>query len=122
GDFFGTGRIAAIDRAFRAFEETKVYVQSLGIKTKAEWFEYSKSGNRPEDIPAQHDRTYNDKGWKSWPDFLGTLGNGNVWRKKTFLGYINDIIPFIHTCTIPQLITIIRTNNLQNHFDKEFLK
>ena len=39
---------------------------------------WSKSGQRPSDIPAHPDRTYRDDGWISWPDWLGNGGASRV--------------------------------------------
>jgi len=36
-----------------------------------EWREYCKSGKKPINIPASPDKTYKNKGWISWGDFLG---------------------------------------------------
>ena len=56
---------------WRDFEEARDYVRGLGLKSVKEWNEWSKSGERPPDIPSHPDRDYKGEGWKSWPDFLG---------------------------------------------------
>lgn len=47
GDWLGTGRLSPKDRTFRPFHEAREYVHKLGLKSKEEWSEYSKSRNRP---------------------------------------------------------------------------
>ena len=44
--------------------------------------EWSKSGERPPDIPSHPELVYKGKGWKSWGDFLGyDVGNvAGEWR------------------------------------------
>ena len=59
------------------FEETRDFVHKLELKSSTEWPAYSRGdmpekGTRPEDIPSSPDRVYKDKGWISWPDWLGT--------------------------------------------------
>ena len=56
---------------WRSFEEARGFVWSLGLKSQKEWQEWSKSGERPDDIPSNPDRVYEEEGWLSWPDFLG---------------------------------------------------
>jgi len=43
----------------------------LGLKSRKEWRDYSKSGKKPDDIPANPDNTYKNKGWNGWGDWLG---------------------------------------------------
>ena len=51
GDWLGTGNIYSGYRQWRPFEEARAYIRSLGIRTVAEWHEYCKSGQKPDDIP-----------------------------------------------------------------------
>jgi len=43
----------------------------LELKGKRGWYAWSKSGQRPSDIPTNPDRAYRDDGWVSWPGWLG---------------------------------------------------
>jgi superfamily II DNA or RNA helicase/SAM-dependent methyltransferase len=72
GDWLGTGRIANFNRTFRAFEEARSFAHSLGLKGKDAWGAWSKSEDKPDDIPTHPDRTYKNKGWLGWGDWLGT--------------------------------------------------
>ena len=69
-------------KQFRSYESAKQYVQTLGFKTSRQFQEWSRSGERPEDIPS-HPRDVYKSEWKSWNEFLGTE---NV-RKKIFRSY-----------------------------------
>ena len=71
GDFLGfdEGHVAGAE--WRSFEEARDYVRKLGLESWEEWWEWSKSGERPQDIPSCPELVYKGKGWKSWPDFLG---------------------------------------------------
>ncbi|AOR26470.1 helicase [Formosa sp. Hel3_A1_48] len=69
GDWLGTGRVADQLKVFRSFEDVKKLVKNLGIKSQKEWFQYAKSGGKPEDVPYKPYRY--KKEWKGWADFLG---------------------------------------------------
>jgi hypothetical protein len=57
---------------WRPFEEARIYVHSLGLRNEAEWQAWSKSNDRPDDIPKTPDYIYKGKGWANWGDWLGT--------------------------------------------------
>jgi hypothetical protein len=65
-DWLGNERVA-----WKSFMEGRAVARGLELKTWKEWFAWSKSGQRPSDIPASPQRTYRDDGWISWPDWLG---------------------------------------------------
>jgi superfamily II DNA or RNA helicase len=54
------------------FEEAREYVRSLKLGGWNEWQEYSKTPQKPINIPAHPIRVYKDKGWLSFGDWLGT--------------------------------------------------
>ena len=72
GDWLGTGRVATKDIQFRDFKSAREFARSLKLKNQKEWVEFCKSGNKPDDIPRNPDRTYKDKGWIGMGDWLGT--------------------------------------------------
>lgn len=72
GDWLGTGSIANFQKQYRSFEEARSFTQGLKLKNVKEWREYCKSGNKPYDISAAPNRTYLNKGWRDWGDWLGT--------------------------------------------------
>src|SRR5215210_5913343 len=51
GHFLGTGTLSGRGRRWRPFEEAREYVRSLGFSSVTEWHAWSKSGQRPKDIP-----------------------------------------------------------------------
>lgn len=57
------------------FEDAKILVKSLGIKTSSEWKDYVKSPKRNSKIPTNPNITYKDK-WLGWSDWLG---NSEKW-------------------------------------------
>ena len=70
-DFLGTGTISPRDKVFRSFEDVKKFAQSQKIKSQREWFDYCKSGKKPDNIPVKPQNTYKKK-WKNWGDFFDT--------------------------------------------------
>ena len=54
------------------FAEARAFVWTLKLESHADWQEYSKSGNRPINIPSSPDKVYGgDKGWVSFPEWMG---------------------------------------------------
>jgi hypothetical protein len=56
------------------FAAARAYVRKLKLKTQKEWFAWSKSGQRPSNIPSSPHKVYRDDGWISMPDWLGFKG------------------------------------------------
>jgi hypothetical protein len=74
GDWLGTSRQSTLKKRQkrRPFPEVVDFARSLGLKGKADWFRWAKSGERPDDIPVNPSDSYKGDGWQSWPHFLGT--------------------------------------------------
>jgi hypothetical protein len=72
GDFLGTDVISTKKKVYTTFKEARKFAHSLKLKSVEEWFDYCKSGNKPNNIPTSSSRYYKKKGWLSWKDFLGT--------------------------------------------------
>ena len=71
GDWLGTDTIANKDKVWRPFEEARDFARSLNLRSKIEWNQYRKSGERPNDIPSNPNIIYKNDGWKSLGDWLG---------------------------------------------------
>ena len=90
GDFLGYNKgYEYVAGEWRGFEEARDCVWSLGLESKDEWQELSKSGNRPPDIPTNPARVYKGEGWLSWGDFLGyrpghIAGKRKATKKRSF--------------------------------------
>jgi hypothetical protein len=76
---YGEGRVLAKDML--PFTVGRAYVRKLKLRSQKEWFAWSKSGQRPSNIPGNPFQVYRDDGWVSWPDWLG---NGKQY----------DMLPF----------------------------
>jgi len=77
GDWLGTGRIADQLKKFRPFSKARSFARKLKLKKQSEWFAFTKGemphlGRLPADIPACPGKSYAEKGWTTWGDWLGT--------------------------------------------------
>jgi hypothetical protein len=50
-DFLGTGNRPHATN-FRSFIEAREFARSLGLKSQKEWFDFTKSGKKPNDVPS----------------------------------------------------------------------
>jgi len=76
-DWLGTISTAPKLKKFRTFQEARDFAHSLNFHSKSRWDYFCDKRNRhniekPNDIPVKPDKTYKNKGWISWPDWLGT--------------------------------------------------
>ncbi|RJP78608.1 MAG: hypothetical protein C4522_12595 [Desulfobacteraceae bacterium] len=96
GDWLGTGNIAPIARQFRPFTEAREFARSLNFKGRFQWEEFCKSSNKPDDIPFKPDRTYKEKGWKNWGDWLGTGNIANFLREYRPFKEAREFVHSLH--------------------------
>jgi hypothetical protein len=71
GDWLGNDELRQHVRQALSFEEARAFVRALGLKSGKEWKTYCRSGKKPANIPNVPNLFYADKGWVSWPDWLG---------------------------------------------------
>lgn len=62
---------------WRSFDEAQEFARALKFKGQRGWKEYAKGARpdlptKPADIPAAPWKAYENSGWISWPDWLGT--------------------------------------------------
>lgn len=79
GEWLGTGKIFGKYREYLPYEEARDFIHSLGLKTQAEWRDYSKSGSRPLNIPGNPNQIYENDGWTGFGDWLGTGKTRNYY-------------------------------------------
>jgi Phage-integrase repeat unit len=89
GDWLGTGTIGPHDRVYRPFKDAREFVQSIGIKNMEEWKNYCRSGNKPEDIPANPVAVY-EREWTWWADWLGY--EEKHWTVRKVKELLKDLI------------------------------
>ena len=76
---------------WKSYEESKKFVNSLGLKNRDEWRDYNRNNELPHGIPTSPERIYKHEGF-SMGDWLGT---GNVSnRDKEFYSFLKarDIV------------------------------
>jgi superfamily II DNA or RNA helicase len=54
-----------------SYDEAKTAIKKFKIRSSVAWRDFSKSKERPKNVPANPDRHYKDNGWLGWDDFLG---------------------------------------------------
>ena len=85
GDWFGTERVANREKIFLSFNEVRIFAHTLNFKNRGEWEKYSKSKDKPDNIPANPGLQYKNKGWISWGNFLGTGNIATNLKSKNYL-------------------------------------
>lgn len=81
GDWLGSGSVAFTKRILKSFNEARDYVHKLGLKNTNEWLEWSKSKERPSDIPKTPRTAYKSE-WVDMSDWLGS--EGKYKKNKNF--------------------------------------
>ena len=71
-------------KSWRPFDEAREFARSLNLRNRDGWYEYCKSGERPDDIPSNPGIIYKNDGWKGVIDWLGNedrvSSNKKEWR------------------------------------------
>src|SRR5208337_3316708 len=106
GDWLGTGNVAPQNRTFLPFAEVREFVRGLGLKSQAEWRAYSRSGNRPDNIPAKPQTVYASE-FSGWADWLGYLGVRGRWTTTAIGTYLKSIAPEIPSMRDASLVALI---------------
>ena len=78
---------------WRDFREAREYVQSLGLRSWAEWRAATKEGKLPPDIPSAPNQVYRERGWISNGDWLGT---GRIANRERVYRPFQEARAFAH--------------------------
>jgi hypothetical protein len=70
GDWLGKVPASLRIKNFLPYAEARTFVHTLNLKNRKEWFEYYKSGKKPDNIPAYPFISYKNNGWIGWQDWL----------------------------------------------------
>jgi phage anti-repressor protein len=73
-------------KSFVAFEESKLSMREVGLKSQKQWLRWCRDGHRPADIPYNPNLVYKGKGWVSWADWLG-YDEGKAPVSRSFLEF-----------------------------------
>lgn len=69
-------------------------MKKLDLKTVDDWIAYTKSGNKPENIPFNPNRVYEGWGWRGWRWWLGSMNYINnyiSWKETEQFIIDNDV-------------------------------
>jgi hypothetical protein len=80
-------------KTHRPFKEARAFARGLGFKSEDAWRAYSRSGQKPDDIPANPLSKYAKAGWTGWGDWLGT---GRVPTHLRQYRSFKDARAFVH--------------------------
>jgi superfamily II DNA or RNA helicase len=78
---------------WRRFDDGRAFVHGLGWKSASQWRDYTKSGKKPADIPAQPQKVYAKSGWAGYGDWLGT---GRIADSEREYRTLTKARPFVH--------------------------
>jgi hypothetical protein len=96
-DFLNVAPISSFDKQFRPFKEAREFARSLGLKGIKEWQEYSKSGDRPDDIPSAPNQIYKNEGYVNSRDWLGA---GIISSKDRSFSPFKEAKEFVKTLNL----------------------
>lgn len=74
-------------RNWRPFETAREFVRALNLPNQKAYEAWSKSGQRPDDIPGSPAKAYKPPQWDGWADYLGN-GGGRPRRISTAGNYL----------------------------------
>ena len=86
---------------YTTFEIARKIVHELNLKSNSEWRTFSKSEQKPNQIPSSPDKVYKNKGWVNWPDWLGTNTKPN---KNPYLSLPKEQIRKIYSEKLNNII------------------
>ncbi len=87
GNFLGTGRVHNMRKKFYSFKEARKIVRLQNINMVKDYFLFHKTFKERDLLPFLPNRTYKNKGWISWADFLGSKIISNKEKSKNYLTY-----------------------------------
>ena len=82
-------------RKWLPYAEACDFVHRLGLENSKQWVEWSKSGQRPSNIPARPSKVYRGKGWVNIADWLGPSNTNVSNHNRQWLPYA-EARDFVH--------------------------
>lgn len=104
GDWLGTGTQAPQYKNYLSYEEAKLFVTQLKLRSIEDWQSYCRGEKpdlkpKPDSIPATPERTYSDDGWNGYGEWLGNGNISNSAKSKQKLTFI-EARAFVHTLNL----------------------
>jgi len=87
GDWLGSFNVSTKEKSknWLSYKKAKIFVHKLKLNGQSDWNSFSKSKQKPKNIPSSPQEAYKKKGWISWGDWLGT---------GTIATYEREYLPF----------------------------
>lgn len=86
GDWLSTRRKVTNKRTYRTFKEARLFVQKLNFSNRNEFIDWTRTKDKPSDIPSTPARVYADE-WISWGDWVGSERLST--RNRTYKSFID---------------------------------
>jgi hypothetical protein len=103
GDFLGTERVSNQDKSKKhpSFTEARRFARRLKLTSYAEWKRYLKGEfprllALPTEFPHKPDQVYKNRGWNSWPDFLGSSSKYDSTKKFQSFEKARSFVQTLH--------------------------
>ena len=90
GDFLGTGRVADYLRVFISYNKLKKIVRDYKVESISQYQRFCLENQKlieKLNIPKHPNRTYKNKGWKNWGEFLGTGRVADQLKKNLYYDF-----------------------------------
>ena len=118
GDWLGTGSIYTGDMKFLPFNEAREIVRSQGFSTKEQYLEWTRSKQKPPNIPSSPARTYGEL-YSGWGDWLGTGRVANQNREFFPFNKSREIVRSKKIKTRDEWKTWINSDTFPNKIPKD---
>ena len=106
GDWLGTGSLSSIEKSkqYLPYKNARTFVHSLKLKNTDEWRKYQKKNRKQlakQKIPPSPEQAYENKGWDSFGDWLGT---GRVANQKMKYRSYDDAKKYVQKLKIKSVM------------------
>ncbi|MDO8541491.1 MAG: hypothetical protein Q7S40_13715 [Opitutaceae bacterium] len=103
GDWLGHGMVGTTVRNYFSYTEARDVVRALHLPSRTAWNALTASNRQPERVPRSPERTYAEKGWINWTDWLGMeVREVKRTRKRAFVFRDFDSArAFVHALRLP---------------------
>jgi superfamily II DNA or RNA helicase len=108
-DWLGTKR--GFDGSYLLFKDARDLIRNLKIKSQNEWRVYTKSGEKPHNIPVNPNKVYLNKGWNGFGDWLGTERKANFNKVYQEFDLARKYIHSLNLKTTEDWLSYRKSNN-----------
>ena len=106
-----TVRTPQANSPFAPFDKACSFVNTLNLRTRAEWDAWKNSGSRPTHIPAGPERVYKHCGWRGYRHWLGSTGA----RGKGRVPHVQRGVRGVRFLPFDQALALVHSLKLQSY-------